>query len=173
MNTTRFRTYKISVNFFLISIYSNSKVYEITNGKSTILPGLKYSLLTIVFGWWGFGLPWKAFQKYKNTLTALHINFTGGEDYTKTFTEMDFSEKTIWVYNNLNRDLYTKTNLELIDILIDLYTQYLLSGKEITTEKIIMHLKENLKKINVLHLRTTDLKELITKIEQFEFRATK
>lgn len=168
----KYRTYKTSINVFFFSIYSDSKIYEIENGKSTILPGIKYSIITILFGWWGFGLPWKKFKEIKNSLTALHINFTGGQDYTKLLTEMNYEEKTVWVFNNLHRELFDKTNIETIDIIIDLYSESKKLESGMTIEKEITFINENLKRINMTSLTNSDLKEIINKIEQFKFRNT-
>ncbi len=161
----RYRIYKTSINIFFISIYSNSKVYEIKSGKSSILPGIKYSIITILFGWWGFGFPWKKIQELKNSLTALHINFSGGEDYTKVITEMDYEEKTVWVYNNLKHELFEKTNIETIDIIIDLQT-----NSKLTLEGNIIFIIESLKKLNIVNLRNSDIEEIINKIKQFDYR---
>lgn len=166
----RFRTYKTSINIIFFTYYNNSKVYEIPQGKSTILPGLKYSLLTLMFGFLGIGLPWTIIQNIKHSLNALHVNFTGGEDYTKVFSEMDYDEITIWVFNNLERALFEKTNLEIIDIIIDLQSEYIQSNPKSTLEKNIQFIAENLKKVNIINLRNSDLEVIIDKIKQFENR---
>ena len=170
-NNINYRTYRTSINIFLFSYYSSSKIYKIPDGKSTILPGIKYSILTILFGWWGYGLPWKGFQKIKYSLTVLHINFHGGDDCTKSITELDYEEKTVWVYNNLKRELFEKTNLEIIDIIIDLQNDYLQSESKISIEQNIIFITNNLKKLNIVNLRNSDLEEIINKIMQFENRA--
>lgn len=170
-NNIKYRTYRTSINIFLFSYYSSSKVYEIPNGKSTILPGIKYSILTILFGWWDFSLPFRGYNKIKNSIIALHINFEGGDDYTKVFSEMDYEEKTTWVYNNLKRELFEKTNIETIDIMIELQNDFLQSDSKLTLEKNIMFLNENLKKLNIINLRNSDIEEIINKIEQFDYRS--
>lgn len=169
-DSIKYRTYKTSINIFFFSVYSNSKVYEIPDGKSTVLPGIKYSIATLLLGWWGFGLPWKNYTKIKNSLTALHINFDGGEDYTKVFSEMDYEEITVWVYNNLNRELFEKTNIETIDIIIDLQSEYEKSDTKLVLEKNIMFINGNLKKLDIINLRNADLEEIIFKIKQFEYK---
>lgn len=146
-NNTKYRTYKISINIFFFSIYNNSKVYEISNGRSAILPGIKYSVLTILFGWWGFGFPWNKFKEIKNSITALHINFDGGEDYTKKISEMDYDEKTVWVFNNLRREVFEKVNIQIIDVMIELQTEFVKLESNVFLEKNIMFMNENLKKI--------------------------
>jgi hypothetical protein len=167
-DTIKYRTYKTSINVLFFSIYSNSKVYTISNGRSTILPGIKYSILTILFGWWGFGWPWEKFREIKNSLAALHINFEGGEDYTKIFSEMDYEEKTVWVFNNLRREIYEKTDIQIIDIMIDLQTEFIKSEPKMLLEKNIMFMNENLKEINIVNLRNSDLEEIINKIKEFD-----
>ena len=170
-NNIKYRTYRTSINIFLYSYYGTSKVYEIPEGKSTILPGIKYSILTILLGWWGFELPWKGYQKIKYSLTVLDINFHGGDDYTKAFTEMDYEEKTVWVYNNLKRELFEKISIETIDIIIDLQNEFSQSESNITIEKNIIFVTHKLKKLNIINLRNNDLEEIIYKINQFEYRA--
>ncbi|PIF31515.1 hypothetical protein CLU81_2008 [Flavobacterium sp. 9] len=169
-NNVKYRTYKTSINIFFFSFYSNSKVYEISNGRSTILPGIKYSVLTILFGWWGFGWPWKKVKEIKNSMIALHINFDGGEDYTKVFSEMNYDEKSIWVFNNLRREIFQKVDIQIIDIMIDLQTEFIKAEPEVSLEKNIMFMNEKLKKLNIINLRNSDLEEIITKIGAFEFK---
>lgn len=169
-NNIKYRTYKTSINIFIFSYYNNSKVYEIPEGKSAILPGIKYSILTILFGWWSFGLHWKTFQKIKNSIVALHVNFDGGEDYTKVFSEMDYEEKTVWVFNNLKREIFDKTNIETIDIIVDLQSEYIKSQPIKSLEKNIMFMNENLKKLNIINIRNSDFEEIINKINQFEHK---
>ena len=170
-NNIKYRTYKTSINILFFSFYSNSKVYEISNGSSTILPGIKYSVLTILFGWWGFGWPWEKFKKIKNSMVALHINFDGGEHYTKVFSEMDYDEKTIWVFNNLRREIFQKLDIQIIDIMIDLQTEFIKGNPEGLLEKNIMFMNENLKKLNIINLRNSDLEEIINKIGALEFKS--
>ncbi|SEO54539.1 hypothetical protein SAMN05444671_3735 [Flavobacterium sp. CF108] len=170
-NNIKYRTYKTSINILIFSFYTNSKVYEIPNGRSTILPGIKYSILTILFGWWGFGWPWEKFREIKNSIIALHINFDGGEDYTKVFSEMDYDEKTVWVFNNLRREIFEKVDIQIIDIMIDLQTEFIKSESAGLLEKNIMFMNENLKKLNIINLRNSDLEEIINKMEAFEFKS--
>lgn len=167
----KYRTYKTSINILFFSFYSNSKVYEISNGRSTILPGIKYSILTVLFGWWGFGWPWEKFKEIKNSIVALHINFDGGEDYTKVFSEMDYDEKTVWVFNNLRREIFQKVDIQIIDIMIDLQTEFIKTESGGLLEKNIMFMNENLKKLNIINLRNSDLEEIINKIGAFEFKS--
>lgn len=167
---TSLRIYKTSVNILFFSIYSNSKIYEIKEGRSAILPGIKYSIMTILFGWWGFGHPKKMYYDLRNSLIALHINFSGGEDYTKELIALEYEEKTVWVFNNLIRSIFEKANLETIDLIIDLQREFQNSNLPKSLERNIMYLNENLKKINIVHLRNSDLEGIINTINLFNFR---
>jgi hypothetical protein len=110
-------------------------------------------------------------QNIKYSLDALHTNFSGGEDYTKVFSEMDYDEITIWVFNNLERELFEKTNIEIIDIIIDLQSEFKELNPKSTLEKNIQFIAENLKKVSIINLRNSDLEVIIDKIKQFENRS--
>lgn len=149
-DTTKYRTYRVSVNFFFYSYYGSSKVYTIPEGKSTILPGLPYSFLTFLLGWWGFDhLPWRWFKKTKYSLSVLHINFTGGDDYTKSFTEMDYDAKTVWIYNNLDRATSLQTNLNAVAILVELQEEYARTTPDLYTTANCDYLRSQFAKINI------------------------
>lgn len=72
----KYRTYKVAINIMYYRYEQNSKIYEIKEGKNAILPGLKYSLLTLFFGFWG------GIKGFVTATNALSINFRGGEDLT-------------------------------------------------------------------------------------------
>jgi len=161
----QYRIYKVSIHVFFYSYVGNSKIYTINPGKSTILPGLKYSLLTILFGWWVFSVfDW--YKKIRLSLIALHVNFDGGEDYTKVISETDYDPKTIWIYNNLSRDIGSKLSIKNLDIIIELQET---SNNENLFENINF-LNQNLKKIGVNHLFNTDLEAIINTCKRYETR---
>lgn len=70
----KYVVYYYSVSLLFVTFYRKSQVYAIPNGKSRIIPGLKYSLISFIFGWWGF--PWGPIR----TLQSIVTNFGGGED---------------------------------------------------------------------------------------------
>ena len=73
----KYVVYSYTISILLITIYRKSRVYMITDGKNRIIPGLKYSLISLLFGWWG--IPWGPVR----TLQSFAINFTGGEEVTE------------------------------------------------------------------------------------------
>ncbi|RZJ99778.1 MAG: hypothetical protein EOO46_21970, partial [Flavobacterium sp.] len=114
-----YKVYKISIHVLFFSYVANSRIYKIEPGRSAILPGLKYSLATLFLGWWDFSL-FRKFGSIKSSLIALHVNFSGGEDYTRVGYESGYDEKTRWIFNNLSREVSSKADIELIAIITEL-----------------------------------------------------
>jgi hypothetical protein len=164
--SVKYKVYKISIHIFFFSYVANSKIYTIEPGKSTVLPGLKYSLITLLLGWWKFSI-FHWFRTITSSLTALHINFSGGEDYTKIASESNYNQKTKWIYNNLSREVSSKLSIENLDIITELLDNY---NTESLVENIT-YLNQSLKKINIINLFNNDLEHIISIHKRFETRA--
>jgi len=161
----QYRIYKVSVHVFFYSYVGNSKIYTIPPGKSTIFPGLKYSLLTFLFGWWVFSVfDW--YKKIRMSMIALHVNFDGGEDYTKLISEAGYDSKTTWIYNNLSREIASKLSIENLDVIVEL--QEHCNDKNLPEN--ITFLNHNLEKIALNHLFNTDLEQIIATYNRYEVR---
>src|SRR5436190_18292093 len=72
----RFVVYRYALSMFFFTYYGASEPIAVVPGRSGWLRGLPYSLLSVLFGWWG--LPWGPIR----TVQALIANFGGGEDVT-------------------------------------------------------------------------------------------
>lgn len=72
----RFVIYQYNFSIIIMTFKRSSKVYFVPAGSKGILKGLKYSLISFVFGWWG--IPWG----FIYTPQSLFINFRGGKDVT-------------------------------------------------------------------------------------------
>jgi hypothetical protein len=71
----RFIMYNYVVSAIHFSALLNSRVFALREGESRVVPGLRYSLLTAILGWWALaGIPF--------TIVALSRNFKGGIDVT-------------------------------------------------------------------------------------------
>jgi hypothetical protein len=75
-NGAKFRMYQYTFSMIIMTFKRPSDIYFIRAGHSSLAPGLKYSLLSAVVGWWG--LPWGLFY----TPWAIISNMTGGIDVT-------------------------------------------------------------------------------------------
>lgn len=65
------------ISLFILSQKRNSKIYIIKNKKEVLLKSLPYSLISLLFGWWG--IPWGPIW----TISTIVDNFCGGKDVTE------------------------------------------------------------------------------------------
>ena len=72
----KFRIYQYTISLLVVTFKRPSGIHFIRAGHSSVSPGLKYSLLSFVFGWWGF--PWGLIY----TPQAIFSNLGGGVDVT-------------------------------------------------------------------------------------------
>ena len=72
----RFVVYRYCVSLILVTFQRSSSIYFIRSDEGALAPGLKWSLLSLVTGWWGF--PWGPIF----TVSSLVRNFAGGQDVT-------------------------------------------------------------------------------------------
>jgi len=72
----RFVIYHYCVSILVLTFKRPSSIRFIKPGQSRLLPGIPFSLISFVFGWWGF--PWGPIY----TMQALVNNILGGRDVT-------------------------------------------------------------------------------------------
>ncbi|SRR6266404_3253934 len=72
----KFVFYQYCISILVMTFKRSSGVYFIRGGKSTIKPGLGFTILSLVLGWWG--IPWGPIWTISTTVT----NCTGGRDVT-------------------------------------------------------------------------------------------
>jgi hypothetical protein len=75
-NGAKFRMYQYTFSIIIMTFKRPTDIYFIRAGRSTLAPGLKYSLLSLLVGWWG--IPWGLIY----TPWAIFSNMTGGIDVT-------------------------------------------------------------------------------------------
>lgn len=160
----RHRYYKYSINIGPLRVYNNSKIYDIEDGKSTLLPGLLYSITTILLGWWSFSLL-RPFEHIKNSFEALHINFSGGEDITKLISDENFDDITNYVWNNLLKTTKDKTNKFEIEKILELYYEYLeRNDKSLSSCEFI---SLGLSRFKIYNLKKIDIEDVIDAINSY------
>lgn len=74
----RLVVYKFCISLLLITIRQNSDIKLIKAGENAVTPGLRYTVLAVVLGWWG--IPWGPIF----TIQAIATNLGGGKDVTNT-----------------------------------------------------------------------------------------
>jgi len=72
----KFVVYQYAISIIIMTFRRSSSVYFIPSGESSITKGLKHSLVTFFFGWWG--IPWGPIY----SIGSLWKNFSGGKDVT-------------------------------------------------------------------------------------------
>ena len=73
----RFVIYQYCVSILILTFKRPSGIFLIRAGESPVGRGLVYSLISILFGWWG--IPWGPIY----TVQSLARNFGGGLDVTE------------------------------------------------------------------------------------------
>ena len=72
----RFVMYQYAVSVLVMSFRRSSSIYFIRAGQPAVTPGLGFSAVSLLFGWWG--IPWGPIF----TIQTLWSNFSGGRDVT-------------------------------------------------------------------------------------------
>jgi hypothetical protein len=72
----KFVIYSYNFSLVVMSFKRPSNVCFVGAGQSRVVKGLPFTLISLVFGWWGF--PWGIIY----TIQSLHTNLSGGKDVT-------------------------------------------------------------------------------------------
>lgn len=72
----KFIVFKYTISIIVMTFNRSSDIYFVKKGEPTFNKGIGFTLITLVFGWWG--IPWGPIY----TIGSLYRNFTGGKDVT-------------------------------------------------------------------------------------------
>ncbi|WP_238649935.1 hypothetical protein [Paenibacillus piscarius] len=72
----KFVVYTYCFSIILVTFRRSSNIYFIRADEGSVKKGLKYTLFTLLLGWWG--IPWGPIY----SIGALITNFRGGKDIT-------------------------------------------------------------------------------------------
>ena len=73
---SRYVVYQYCVSIGILSFKRSSGIKTIGPGQNRVVPGLPYTMISLVVGWWG--IPWGPFW----TIQTAARNFRGGIDVT-------------------------------------------------------------------------------------------
>jgi hypothetical protein len=73
----KFVVFQYCFSILVMTFKRGSAVYLIKAGESTVRHSLGFTLITLIFGWWG--IPWGPIY----SIGALFSNLTGGKDITQ------------------------------------------------------------------------------------------
>lgn len=163
----RYRFFKVSVNFFYFRMYSDTQVFTIKSNATVILLGVWYSLISVLFGWWGGSIS-KPFRSIRNTMEAIHINLTGGIDFTREMEETEYDDKTNYIWNNLLRKTKVGIDKKELEIIIDIQIEFEQLNKEKYTKQNIDFIAFNLNKIDIQSLALDEIEDIFDAMKSFE-----
>lgn len=72
----KFVIYQFTFSIIVMTFRRSSDIYFVRAGESGVLKGLPYTLITLVFGWWG--IPWGPIY----SIGSLYHNLRGGKNVT-------------------------------------------------------------------------------------------
>jgi len=72
----RFVVYQYNYSVILLSFRRSSDIYFLRAGESAVAKGMRWTLISLLFGWWG--IPWGLIW----TPVSLFQNLRGGRDVT-------------------------------------------------------------------------------------------
>lgn len=75
-NGARFVQYQFCFSVGIMTIKQGTNFYFVRAGESRAVKGLRWSLLTLLIGWWG--IPWEPIF----TVQSVWMNLRGGDDVT-------------------------------------------------------------------------------------------
>lgn len=159
------RFYKISINFGLFFYYYNSKTFHLRKGTLPYFLGFLYSLLNLFTGFWGFFGILRKFQGLRNTLNAIHINLTGGEDFTKLETESNYDQFTVYIYNNLDRASSNEISLSDVNIILEIQEFFAETNTDLYTIANINFILDNLSKVNINQVNKKHIESVFNAID--------
>ena len=72
----RFIYYAITISLIIVTLKRTSGVYLVRVGENSVIKGIPFTILSVLFGWWGFPFG----PKY--TIDSIRTNFRGGKNVT-------------------------------------------------------------------------------------------
>ena len=76
-NGAKFVVFSYCFSIIVMTYKRGSNIYFIKAGESTLKHGIGFTLITLLFGWWG--IPWGPIY----SIGALFTNLTGGKNVTQ------------------------------------------------------------------------------------------
>lgn len=86
MSGGKFVIYSYCISIIVMTFRRGSDIYFIKSNESAVAKGLVWSLISMLFGWWG--IPWG----FIYTPAALFTNFSGGKDVTEQVMAFIYSQ---------------------------------------------------------------------------------
>lgn len=76
-NGAKFVVFQYCFSIIIMTFKRGSDIYFVKAGESTVKHSIGFTLITLLFGWWG--IPWGPIH----SIGSLYANLTGGKDVTQ------------------------------------------------------------------------------------------
>ncbi|WP_430816572.1 hypothetical protein [Carboxylicivirga sp. RSCT41] len=166
-----YRYYKISISIGPFYSCKDTRVYKLPKLIIPYVIGLLYTILILFLGFWGFGIIYR-FRGFRNSLEAIHVNLTGGEDITKKVDDHDYDERTNFIYKNIMRKTCEKVSKKEVEIILEIQDYYLETQFSLYSDENLNFIILNLGKLDIHRIQKEELKDIFDGIEiynkQFE-----
>lgn len=161
------RYFKISISLLPIHIYGNTRAYLIKNKLTLIALSTWYTLVTLLLGWWGVSLR-HPLRNISHTLEALHINVSGGSEFSDEIEELEFSDKTNYIWNNLLRETCEKISREEVDLVLEIQETFEESNSELYSEENLDYIIANLGAIDIHRISRNSINDVFDGIQLYK-----
>lgn len=163
----QYRYYKVAINLGPIRHLTHSRVYEIPEGESTVWPGVPFSILTLLLGWWGFNL-FKPGRAIRDVTEALHYNFSGGEDLTQVVENKEYDDDTNYVWRNITRDSQAKIDKNTLEAILILQEEFEQDFPDkLYAEENLEAIRVRARELNLPEIREEVLRDIFDTLENW------
>jgi hypothetical protein len=107
-----------------------------------------------MLGWWSISLR-RSFGSFRDSLEALHINFSGGEDISNLLNDFDYDEKTNYVWKNILRKTIEKEEFEN-------------ENKVSNVDGNLTFICKNLEKVGLRHICKDEILDVLDAVKNYE-----
>lgn len=107
-------------------------------------------------------------ESFRNSLEALHVNFSGGEDISNLVSDFDYNDKTNYVWRNILRKTSEKLSKGEVEIIIEIHEEYIDLHEKLYTEENISHIILNLSKVDIHGIDREDIRDILDALKNYE-----
>ena len=101
-------------------------------------------------------------------MEAIHINLTGGIDYSKEMDESEYDDKTNYILNNLLCETTNKIDKKEVEIIIEIQEEFEQLDKDKYTDEKIDFIISNLGKIDIHKVTRDQIKDIFDAFQSYE-----
>jgi hypothetical protein len=120
-----------------------------------------------MLGWWSISLR-RSFGSFRDSLEALHINFSGGEDISNLLNDFDYDEKTNYVWKNILRKTIEKLSKDEVEIIIEIQEEFENENKVSNVDGNLTFICKNLEKVGLRHICKDEILDVLDAVKNYE-----